>query len=64
MHRLQERSVIDRFSHDAPSWMNLVPQLSCQTRGPASGCPAVVMVQPTHDWKSDHLLACLMRGKS
>jgi hypothetical protein len=37
--------------------------LGARIRGPASGCPAVVMVQPTHDWKSDHLLACLMSGQ-
>jgi hypothetical protein len=64
MQRRQERSAQDLFSHDATSWMDLVHQLDARTCGPASGCPAVVMVQSTHDWKSDHLLACLMRGKS
>src|SRR5690242_10096576 len=44
--------------------MDLVHQLSSRTRGPASGCPAVVMVQPTHDWKSDHLVPCIQRGRN
>jgi hypothetical protein len=64
MHRLQERSAKDPFSHDTMSWMELVHQLDARSGGPASGSPAVVMVHSTHDWKSDHLLACLMRGKS
>jgi len=29
---------------------------------PCSGCPMVVMVQPAHDRKSDHLVPCMMRG--
>ena len=60
--RLLERSAKDPFRHDAPSWMNLVLQLDARTRGPASSGPLIVMVQPTHDRKSDHLLACMMRG--
>jgi len=32
--------------------------------GPASGSPTVVVVQSTHDGKSDHLLACVVRGES
>jgi hypothetical protein len=64
MHRLQERSAQDLFSHDATSWMDLVQQLDALTCGPASGSPLIVMVQSTHDRKSDDLLACLVRGKS
>jgi hypothetical protein len=63
MHKLHERSVKDLFRHDATSWIDLVHQLDALTYGPASGSPAVVMVQPTQDRKSDHLLACVMRGK-
>src|SRR5215467_1847493 len=44
--------------------MELVPQLDARIRGPASGSPVVVVVQSTHHWKSDHLLAGVMRGKS
>ena len=64
MHRLHERSAKDLFSHDATSWMDLVHQLDARTRGPASGCPVVVMVQPTHDRKSDHLVPCILSGRN
>ncbi len=43
--------------------MDLVHQLDARTHGPASDCPAVVMVQPTHDWKSDHLVPCILSGR-
>src|SRR5207248_4858360 len=42
--------------------MDFVLHLSSRTRGPVSGSPAVVMVQPTHDGKSDHLVSCILRG--
>src|SRR5258708_28495990 len=64
MQRLQERSAKDRFRHDATSWMHLVHRLASRTRGPASGCPAVLMVQPTHDRKSDHFAPCILRGRN
>ena len=64
MHRLQERSLADIFRHDAPSWMDLVHQLDARPRGPASGYPAVVMVQPTHDRQSDHFAPCILRGRN
>ena len=64
MQRLQERSSADLFIHDTTSWMDLFHQLSSRTRGPASGCPAVVMVQPTHDRKSNHLVPCILRGRN
>jgi hypothetical protein len=64
MRRLQERSAKDLFRHDTPSWMDLVHQLNVRTRGSASGCPVVVMVQPTHDWKSDHFAPCIPRGRN
>ena len=47
-----------------PAGWTSSPQLSCQTRSPASGCPAVVMVQPTHDRTSDHLVPCILRGRN
>src|SRR5947209_14394803 len=40
-----------------------VHQLDARTHGPASDRPAVVMVQPTHDWKSDHLVPCILSGR-
>jgi hypothetical protein len=64
MQRLHERPAKGLFRHDATSWMDLVHQLDTRIRGPASGSPVVVMVESTHDWKSDHLIACLMRRKS
>ena len=64
IQRLQERSAKDLFRHDATSWMDQVHQLDACTYGPVSGCPVIVVVQPTHDRTSDHLLTCLMRGKS
>jgi len=63
MQRLHERSAIDLYRHDAMSWIDLVHQLDTRTYGLALGCPTVVMVQPSHDWKNDHLFACMMRGK-
>ena len=64
IHRLHGRAVKGLFRHDATSWMDLISQLTSGIWSTISGSPAVVMVQSTHDWKSDHLLACLMRGKS
>src|SRR6266566_543122 len=64
MQRLHERPATDLFRHDAPSWMGLVHPLSSRTSNTASGCPVVVMVQPTHDWKSDHFAPCILRGRN
>ena len=64
MHRLQERSAKDRFRHDATSWMHLVHRLASRTRGPASGCPVIIMVQSSHDRTSNYLLACILRGRN
>ena len=64
MQRLQERPLADLFRYNTTSWMDLVHQMSSRTRGPASGCPLVVMVQPTYSGNSDHSVACMMRGKS
>src|SRR6266516_2138533 len=44
--------------------MDLVHQLNARTRGPASSCPVVVMVQPTHDRKSDHLVPCILSARN
>jgi len=64
MNRRQERPVTDLFRHDATSWMDLAHQLDARTHGPASGCPVVVMVQPSHDWTSNHLIPCILRGRN
>jgi hypothetical protein len=60
--RLHERAAKDLFIHDTMSWMDLVHQLDARARTTASGCPMVVMVQPTYSGNSDHLVACMMRG--
>ena len=64
IQRLYVRPATDHFRHDTTHWMDLVPQLDAPIRGSGSGSPAVVVVQLTHDGKSDHLLACLVRGTS
>src|SRR5215472_14059863 len=64
MQRLHGRAAKDLLRHDATRWMDLVPQLDARTRGPASGCPAVVMVQPTQDRKSNYLVPCLLSGRN
>src|SRR5215469_12780397 len=63
MQRLLERSAKDPFSHEATSWMDLVHQLDVRTRGPATGYPAVVMMESTHDRTSNYLVACILRGR-
>jgi hypothetical protein len=60
IQQLYERPAKDLFRHDATIWMDLVHQLDARTRGPASGSPVVVMVQPTHDGKSNHLVSCTL----
>ncbi len=62
MQWLHEQTAKDLFRHDATSWMDPVHQRDARIRSPASGCPAVVMVQSTQDRTSDHLLACILRG--
>jgi hypothetical protein len=64
MHRLPKRSAKDLLRHDAPSWMDLVPQLDARTSASASGCPMVVMVESTHDRKSDDLVAYNLRRRN
>ena len=44
--------------------MDLVLQLDALTYGPVSGSPVIVMVQPTNDRKSNHLVACILRGRN
>src|SRR5215467_28000 len=44
--------------------MDLVLQLIALTCGSASGCPAVVMVQPTQDRTSYHLVPCILSGRT
>jgi hypothetical protein len=64
MRRPHERAAKGRLRHDATNWIDLIHQLDARTRGPASGCPAVVMVQSTHHRKSDHLVACILRERN
>jgi hypothetical protein len=64
MQRPHKRSAEDLFSHNAMSWMDLVHQLDSRTRGPASGYPSVVMVEPTDDRKSEHLIPCILSGRN
>jgi hypothetical protein len=64
MRRPHERAAKGLLRHDSTNWMGLIHQLDARTRGPASGNPAVVMVQSTHDRQCDYLLACMMSGKS
>lgn len=44
--------------------MDLVHQLYTCPRGFASGCPVVVMVQSTHDRKSNDLVLCILSGRN
>jgi hypothetical protein len=64
IQRLEERSIKDRFRHDAPCWMDLVHQLDARIRGPASGSPVVVMVQSFHDRNGNHFAPCILRGRN
>ena len=64
IHRLQERSTTDHFRHDAPSWMDLVLQLESRPCSPASGSPVVVMVQTSHNRKSNHLVPCIWSARN
>jgi hypothetical protein len=59
-----EEVFVDLFRHDAMSWTDLVHELDARTRDPASGCPVVVVVQPTHDRTSDHLVACILSARN
>jgi hypothetical protein len=64
MHRLQERPAKDPFRHDAHSWIDLVHLLDTRTPVPASGDPLIVMVQPSHDRKSDHFVPCILSARN
>ena len=64
MQRLHERSAKGTFIHDAVIWMHLVYRLYYPTSSTDSGYPLVVMVEPTQYRNSDHLVICIMRGKS
>ncbi len=44
--------------------MDLVHQLDARTYGIASCDPLIVVVQPTHDRKSDQLVPCILGGKN
>jgi hypothetical protein len=64
MQRLLVSPAKDPFSHDATSWMDLVHQLDARTDGTASGDQLIVMMQSSHDWKSEHLVPCILRGRN
>ena len=46
------------------SWMDLVHQLDARTRVPCLGSPLVVVVQPAHDRKGNHLVARILRRRN
>jgi hypothetical protein len=58
------RAAKNDFRHDATSWMDLITQLDARTPGLASGRPVVVVVQPTHDQTSDHLIPCILSARN
>jgi hypothetical protein len=62
--RLHERSAKDPFRHGATRWMDLVHQPSSRISSTSSGCPLVVIVEPTHDRKSDHFVPCILSGRN
>ena len=62
MQRLHERSARCTFIHDIVSWMHLVHQLYYRISCIDSGYPLVVMMEPSQDRNSDHLVPCIMRG--
>jgi hypothetical protein len=64
MQSLHKRSAKGIFIHDAVSWMHLVHRQYSRKSCTDSGYPLVVMVEPTHSRNSDHLVPCLMRGRS
>src|SRR5262249_30272017 len=61
---LHEWPAKDLFRHETTSRMDLIHQLDAPTTGPPSGSPVVVMVQSTHDRKSNHFAPCILRGRS
>jgi hypothetical protein len=64
MQRLHERSAKGIFIDDTVSWRHLVYRPYYRTRCTNSGYPSVVMVETTHSRKSDHLVPCILRGRS
>jgi hypothetical protein len=44
--------------------MDLVLRLDALTYGLVSGSPLILMVQPTHDRTSNHLVPCILRGRN
>ena len=63
MQRQHERLGKDTSTHDADIWMHLVRRLFYWTCATDSGCPLVIMVEPTQYRNSHHLVCCTMRGK-
>jgi hypothetical protein len=64
LQMLYEKPAKDLFRHDVSSWMDLNHQRDARTRGPASGYPLVVMVEPTDDWKSEQLIPYILCGRN
>jgi hypothetical protein len=64
MQRLHERFAKGTFIHYAVSWMHLVHRQYSRTSCTDSGSPLVVMVETSQDRNSDHLVTCILRGKS
>ena len=64
MQRLHERSAKGIFIHDTVIRMHLVHRQYYRTSCTDSGYPLVVMVEPTHYRNSDHLVPCILRGRS
>jgi len=64
MQRLHKRSAKGTLIHGAVFWMHLVHRQSYRTSCTDSGYPLVVMVEPTHFRNSDHLVTCILRGRS
>ncbi len=64
MQRLFVTSTRVPFCHELSAGWTSSPQLGARTYGIASCDPLIVMVQPTHDRKSDQLVPCILSGKN
>jgi hypothetical protein len=64
LQKWQKRAAKDLSRHDATSEMDLVHQLNASPRVPASGSPLIIMVQPTHDRTSNHLVPCILTARN
>ncbi len=53
----------DTSTNDADIWMHLVRRLFDWTCATDSGCPSVIIMEPTQYRNSHHVVRCTMRGK-